>query len=205
MVGDFMKILNTYIQTDTFFKKGIKDKNDDWGIYTITGYQGSGKTYFAVYLSTLMPQRKIITNIRSLSNNSKEIEYFNRIEEIYGNVEENVIFIIDEISNKYSKDSKTDKLLYRFLQQSRKRKRIVIMISQELKEIPMWLRRPCRFIYTTYKLPIFPLFITTKGDGTNLQLDENKEWVSPIIARFIYKRNKRITDMYDTYDPINEL
>ena len=70
------------------------------------------------------------------------IEYFDKIEEIYHDSDEYCIYLLDEVARKYDKNSKTDKHFYAWLNQSRKTHRIVIMITQEWKELPMWINRP---------------------------------------------------------------
>lgn len=198
-----MKIFNTIIDTKSFFKKGIKSNSDDFGIYLITGYQGSGKTYFGIYLlNQLKPELKIYTNIKSLRISGRNIEYFEKIEDITSNIEEDRIFIIDELSKKYTKESKQDKLFYSWLQQSRKRKRIVFLITQEYLQVPIWLRGIARFVYTTNKLPLFPIFITRKGLPV---LNDDMEWTITPTLSFIYKRNKFIASQYDTMEPVNTL
>lgn len=203
-----MQIFKYDIKFNTFLKKGVKSFNDSWGCYCVTGFQGSGKTYYAVYLLLQLYELnyKIYTNIHSLNIPNKDTVYFEKLEEIWDNVDENTIFVIDEISKKYAKNSLPDKKFYSWLQQSRKRHRIVIMITQEWKEVPMWLRRPVRFMYTTRKIPILPLFVTSIGDGLNTTFNtDTMEWECPIIKYVVYKRNKYICDMYDTLEPINNL
>lgn len=196
------------IDYQSFLKKGVPVVEDKWGCYYVTGFQGSGKTYFALYYLDRInaTNYKIKTNIKSLNIPSREIEYFTKISEIIDDVEENVIYIIDEISKKYAKNSVPDKPFYSWLQQSRKRGRIVLLITQEWKEVPMWLRRPARFMFTTKKLPFLPIFYTTCGDALNQTLNEvSLEWECPILFIYVYKRNKYITKYYDTFEPINEL
>ena len=91
--------------------------------------------------------------------------------------------------------------------QSRKRCRLVYLITQEFKELPMWLRRPLKRSYSTRPFLFFKnIFITTIGDAENMILDKDTlEWTCPPISFLIYKRNKCITDLYDTFEPINQL
>lgn len=195
------------IRLNTFFKQGVKEVEDSWGVYMITGFQGSGKTYFATYLLyTMLNNYKIYTNIGSLKIPGKDIEYFSLITDITSNIEENTIFVIDEISKKYTKNTPQDKAFYSWLQQSRKRGRIVILITQEWKEVPMWLRRPVRFMYNTRKLGFLPIYVTSIGDGLNTtyNLDTN-EWECPIIQYIVYKRIKKVADCYDTFEPVDTL
>lgn len=196
------------IDFKSFIKKGVPIVEDKWGCYFVTGFQGTGKSYFALYYLDRIntTDYKIKTNIKSLNIPTRKIEYFTKIDEIINDTEEKVIYIIDEISKKYSKNSPPDKSFYGWLQQSRKRGRIVLLITQEWKEVPMWLRRPARFMFTTKKLPFVPIFYTTCGDALNQTLNETTlEWECPLLFIYIYKRNKYITELYDTFEPINEL
>lgn len=199
-----MKILNTNIDIKSMFKKKPKNIKDNFGISLITGYQGSGKSYLSIYITYkyLESNRKIYTNIKSLNIPNRQIEYFEKIEDIVGNIEMDRIFIIDEISKKYTKECKQDKLFYSWLQQSRKRRRTVLLITQEYLQVPIWLRGVARFVYTTTKLPILPIFVTYKGYAV---LNEDKEWTIESEETYIYKRNEYICKFYDTMEPINTL
>ena len=202
-----MKIFKNRIYFETFFRRGIQDLKDDWGVYFITGYQGSGKNYFATFMLSKLPnEMKIKTNVKSLKMPKKNITYFEKISDIVEDTEEKVIYLIDEVSKKYTKTTTTDNSFYGWLQQSRKRKRICILITQEWKEVPMWLRRPARYMFHTNQLLWFPIFVTTKGDAINQTINtDTLEWECPILERYIYKRNKKIANYYDTYEPINQL
>lgn len=200
-----MKILNTNIDFKSFFRKRPKNIKDNFGVSFITGYQGSGKTYLAVYILVkyIEPNRKIYTNIKSLKIPNRDIVYFEKIDDIVSNIEMDRVFVIDEISKKYTKECKQDKLFYSWLQQSRKRRRTTLLITQEYIQIPFWLRGIARYVYTTTKLHFIPIFRTYKGYAT---LDEEtKEWVIDPESTYIYKRNKYIANYYDTMEPINTL
>lgn len=199
-----MRIFNTHIDIKSMFKKKPKEINDNFGVSLITGYQGSGKTYMSIYIvyKYFEPEREIYTNIKSLNIPGRTIHYFEKIDEIVENIEMDRIFIIDEISKKYTKDAKQDKLFYSWLQQSRKRRRTTILITQEYLQVPIWLRGVARFVYTTTKLPILPIFVTYKGYAV---LNDDMEWTVEPEERYIYKRNKYICQFYDTMEPINTL
>ena len=201
--------MKTKIYWNTFFKKGVKEDKNNFGNALVCGFQGSGKTFFAVFwvLQQLKenPTYKLKTNIKSLKID-KEFDYFSSIDEIYYDDCQFTIYIIDEVSRRYDKTSKTDKQFYAFLQQSRKMHRIVLLITQELKEVPMWLRRPLRFIYTTSRIPFTSLFKTTLSDAQNGILNKDTlEWEYPILGSFIYKRTKDIASKYDTFEAIPSL
>lgn len=207
-----MKILKYDVRFSTFFQRGLPKIDDRFGCYFVTGRQGSGKTYYAVTLLLQQDKKlvnKIYTNVHSLNISNYNICYFTDIRELYTNTDEYCIFLIDEISRKYDRNSKTDTQFYAWLNQSRKRKRIVIMITQEWRELPMWIRRPAKFMITTKPTRLlnrFGIFTSTVGDAENLVFNKDEgEYECPPIKYIFYKRNKKIADMYDTFEAINTL
>lgn len=200
------------IRLNTVFKKGLPKIDDRFGCYFVTGRQGSGKTYYAVTLLLQQDKRlvnKIKTNIHSLNIPGYEIEYFNKITELYDDFEEHCIYVIDEISKKYDRNSKTDTSFYAWLNQSRKTKRIVIMITQEWRELPMWIRRPAKYMITTYKTRVLNwlgFYTSVVVDAENLIFNKDEgEYECPPLKYIIYRRNKEIADMYDTFEPVPQL
>lgn len=209
-----MQLLKYDIRFKTFIKKGLPKIDDRFGVYFVTGRQGSGKTYYAIYLALQQVKfdstmAKIKTNIKSLNIPGAKIEYFTTIDEIYTDTEEKCIFIIDEIARKYDKNSRTDTQFYAFLNQCRKRKRICILITQEWRELPMWIRRPAKFMITTKPTRVlnrFGIYTTCVGDAENLVFNKDEgEYECPPIKYIFYKRNQDIASYYDTFEPINQL
>lgn len=209
-----MKILDKYdIRFDTFFTKGLPKIDDRHGVYFITGRQGSGKNYYAAMFLMKQPKslcNKIKTNIKSLKIPGFTIEYFEKIGELYTDIEEHCIYVIDEISRKYKKTSPTDDQFYAWLNQSRKRKRIVLLITQEWRELPMWIRRPAKYMITTTKIRLLSttlgMYQTTVCDAENMVFNKDEgEYECPPIIKIFYKRNKKIANLYDTFEPINNL
>ena len=197
-----MKLLKFDIRTKSFFQRGIKNIKDDFFIGLITGYQGSGKTYMGVQLASENKRDKIITNIKTLNIPNKKIHYFTRLEEIYNIDDNNCLFLIDEVSKRFTKESKQDRAFYSWLQQSRKHNRYVYLITQEYLQVPTWLRGVANKVYTTKKF-IFSLFITSLG--VPVLNDETKEWETENFLYIIYKRTKRVASMYDTFELTNTL
>lgn len=201
------------IKVKSFKYKKVKYIDDSFGVYLITGKQGTNKTYYAVYIATLQNLKRvnyIKTNIHSLNIPGVEIRYFTKIDEIYFDTDKNCIYIIDELSRKYKKDTPCDKHFYAFMNQCRKRNRILIGITQEYRELPLWLRRPCRYNLTSVPIPFltdrFGLYKCICGDGYNLTFNKDEgEYECPTIVKTIYKRNQYIANMYDTFEPINDL
>lgn len=196
-----MKLGHTNIDFASFLQTAPKKINDDFGCVFVTGYQGTGKTWFSVYLLVKkLLNRKIKTNIQSLNIPNRTIEKFTLIDDITDDIEEDVIYVIDEISKKYPKECKQDKKFYSWLMQSRKRRRVVIMITQEYVQIPPWLRGTCLYVYQTSKVWLFPIFKTCRGIA---RLSEECEWyIDNITDTYIYKRTKKISSYYDTMEPI---
>lgn len=194
-----MKLFNSDIDVKSFFKLGVKKNKEDFFVGLITGYQGTGKTFFGVYVLNKLPkERPIYTNIKSLHIPNRRVYYFEKIEEILDNYEEYSIFLIDELSKKYmGKDCRKDNALYSWLQQSRKTKRIVFMITQEYLQVPSWLRGVADTIFTTHKVKILPIFVTYKGIAT---IDEEtKEWtIIPQKNIFIKELNILLNNMIHT-------
>ena len=107
-----MKIFKTDIKFKSFKYKKVRYIDDSFGVYLITGKQGTNKTYYAVYLATLQNLKRvnyIKTNIHSLNIPNVKIVYFDKIKEICEDTDKNVIYIIDELSRKYKKDTPCDK------------------------------------------------------------------------------------------------
>lgn len=197
-------MLKIRVDLESFFHKGIKNQADDFMIALINGYQGSGKSYYSIYkLEKEFKGRVVYTNIKSYHSSNLEVRYFTRLEDIYNNHDIGAIFVIDELSKKFIKDSKIDLRFYSWLQQSRKHKRYVFMITQEYLQVPNWLRGIAIMSYTTKKVPLTPILITTLGTPI---LDPNTfEWGLEEHALLFYKRNKKIACLYDTNELINEL
>lgn len=208
-----MKIFSYDIKFNTFFKKGLEKLDDRFGVWFVVGRQGTGKSYVGVYLLMLQNFKilnKVKTNIHSLKlKNNIKVEYFTKIEEIEKDTEEHCIYIIDEISRKYKKNTPTDTQFYAWLNQCRKRKRVVILITQEWRELPMWIRRPAKYCLSTKPcilLGHFGFYNTTISDAENMVFNKDEgEYECPPLKHYIYKRNKSIADLYDTFEPINDL
>lgn len=199
-----MKTKKLDIDFKSFFKKGVKQKYEPFGCFLVTGYMGSGKTYFAVKFANDYKQTyKIKTNIHTLLIPGAKIEYFTHLEEIYNDKEEFCLYIIDELGKKFTKEAKADKDFYNFLQMSRKTKRIVLIIHQEYLQVPFWLRGVCYEVFTTKKVPILNFFVTYRGIAV---LDEDtKEWRIDYNFRYIYKRTNYIASMYNTFETVATL
>lgn len=198
------------IDWSSFLKKGLKyNKNEDnYFNCIVSGFQGSGKTYLAVKMvSEQNLFKKIVTNIKSLDIKNKDIKKITCLGEIYkyGN-EEGILYLLDEIHKKFPKESKQDINFYSFLQQMRKKKSCMIMITQEWTQTPTWLRYPVKYIYNTRKIPFTKIFETTILDAQLTSWsNELNQWTAPTLQTIIYKRIQKIGSMYDTREIIDSL
>lgn len=205
-----MKIPFTHTEVDlrSIFTKRTPKIDDHFGVYFITGRQGSGKTYYACKFASEVDLKSITikTNIHSLKLPHVD---FTHIDELYTDTDEHCLYLIDEVSRKYDKNSRTDTQFYAWLNQSRKRKRVVVLITQEWRELPMWIRRPAKIMMSTKPtkiLNMFGFYTITWGDAENMVFNKDEgEYECPPIKRVLHKRNRKIADLYDTFEPINSL
>lgn len=186
------------IDYKSFFKKGVPSLNEDFETCLICGSMGSGKSYYAIYKSEKELQRKkdVYTNIKSYKSDIHNIIKINNWGDIaqMGENDYNSLWIIDECSKRFPKDSKVDKDFYEFLQHSRKQNRHVYLIFQEYLQVPQWLRGVCNKVYTTHKLG----FICKTNLGIPILDKDSLEWGLDTLGFTIYKRNKDIASKYDT-------
>ena len=197
-----MKLLKYDIRVKTLFQRGVKPIKNDFFIALITGYQGSGKTWFGVMLVSELKERTIITNIKSLIIPNRKIIYFTTLDEVYQWNDDNAVFLIDEVSKRFTKESKQDRAFYSWLQQSRKHSRYVYLITQEYIQVPTWLRGVANKVYTTRNAP-FNTFITSLGKP--VLNEDTKEWETENYLYYIYKRTKKICNYYDTFELVERL
>ena len=85
---------------------------------------------------------------------------------------------------------------------SRKTKRIVFLIHQEYLQTPKWLRGVVQYVFTTHQFLFLPIFITYKGTPF---LNDELEWCVSNDFVYIYKRTKKIGNLYNTFETVNTL
>lgn len=197
-------MLQLHIDFPSLFRQSLPKLDSRFLIALINGYQGSGKSYFAIYiLEKFYPSSKVFTNIHSYKSDKHYVNYFHYLTEIYNNTEKNCIFVIDELSKKYVKDSKIDLAFYSWLQQSRKTNRVVFLITQEYLQVPNWLRGVANVSYTTSKL-IFRNIMKTSL-GTPVLDKDTCEWTLNVFGYYFYKRTKYYGLKYNTFECIDSL
>ncbi|MDD6224166.1 MAG: hypothetical protein PUB18_04105 [bacterium] len=198
----FIRFKNVRIKFKTFFKKGFKPDRGVFGVYCYCGKQGSGKTYSVVEFLKNNNDKKIYSNVHL-----KGIDYiyFNGFENLLKLREEsNCIIVYDEIFTALTKTSKITTDVLDFLSQMRKRKIIFMTTAQEWLEIPITLRRYCRY-QVDCKMVSLGIGILLKF-MYNAELmkwsNDDNEYIAPLMTTTISKCNLDVANSYDTFEQI---
>lgn len=185
------------------------------GCYCFCGRQGTGKTYSCVhFIDEFMHKRVgkdylLITNIKSLSISLNSL-YFNNIYDIIKYVnshsDKKFIVFIDEIFSYVNKSGDLPIEIRSFLSQMRKRKLIFITTAQVWYEINLTLRRYIRYEIDCSMHSIFNIcfLLNSFNDAENAKWDETvQDMCAPRMFLKLRKGNKRIIDLYDTFETIS--
>lgn len=93
-------MLKVKIDFKSFFQRGVKNIDNEFMIALITGYQGSGKTFYSIKkMEDMKGIRTIYTNVGTYRSRKHEVHYFTNISELYDNHEKDAIFLIEELVN----------------------------------------------------------------------------------------------------------
>lgn len=201
---------NNKIKLGTFVKKGIRVVRGRFGVYIYDGKQGSGKTASAIgfIFENISDDRPVYANMKSIK--SINYTYFNGLNGLLElqkmNVQHCIIFY-DEIFSLLTKSTKMTEDVLSFLSQMRKRDIIFITTCQEWLELPITLRRYCRYQIKCKIVnpPIFSsLLFKQFNDAEQIKWDKDQnEYVCPLITNTISKMNYYLLNSYDTYETIN--
>lgn len=191
------------IKFKTFLKKGFRPNRGIFGVYCYCGKQGSGKTYSVVDFLLRNKDKKIYANVKSIKGlDYTYIETFDDLLSLRS--EHDCIIFYDEIFTALTKADKIDSDILDFLSQMRKRKIIFLTTAQEWLEIPMTLRRYCRYqIDCEMKTFIVGLLIKHMYDAEKMKWsNEDNEYIAPIIEVTIEKCSLQTANSYDTFEQI---
>ena len=195
---------NTRIKFKTFFKRGFKPIRGIFGVYCYCGKQGSGKTYSVVEFLLNNSDKQIYSNVHL---KGIRYTYFNGFDELLKlRSKQDVIIVYDEIFTALTKSSKINTDVLDFLSQMRKRKIIFLTTAQEWLEIPMTLRRYCRYQIDCQMRSIFVCGILIKNmyDAEHMKWSQiDNEYVAPLITTTISKCNLDVANSYDTFEQIS--
>lgn len=199
-----IKFRNTKIKWKTFFRKGFKPKRGKFGVYCYCGKQGSGKTYSVVEFLQNNKDIKIYANIKSLQG--IDYTYFDGFDNLLDlRNETDCIIVYDEIFTALTKSSKINTEVLDFLSQMRKRRIIFITTAQEWLEIPMTLRRYCRFQIECSMINILITGLLIKHCYNAEQMkwsNDDNEYIAPLVETTISKCNIKVSESYDTFEQI---
>lgn len=216
-----MYILKEFIYTlifQAFSEKALKRTTIDFGLYVYNGVQGCGKTYSAVKFCNKMQKDNsyiIITNVKSYCNNVN-ILYMDNILDIITFVVENSVdterskylIFFDEIFTVLMKQKIVNQDILSFLAQLRKRGIIFVSTAQNWSEIPISFRRFCRYQVNCnmFSVPFLrkqAFLINTVCDGYNARWDSmQQDFIAPVLQTNFAKAERRIINMYDTFETI---
>lgn len=189
----------------TFFQPGYRKKDNKFGVYCYHGKQGSSKTQNVVSFLLENSDKKIFANVKSLKG--VNYTYFNGLKTLLSlRNEHDCIIFYDEIFSILSKGTKFNEDILDFLSQMRKRNIIFLTTAQEWLEIPMTLRRYCRYSIKCSIKTFFGISIIIKvfGDAEKMKWSpQENEYVCPIINTIIEKGRKKIVNSYDTFEQIS--
>lgn len=210
-------LIKNHIQIDfkSLLKKGFPKKDNDFGLYCYTGKQGKGKTYtcmkFLINYKINYPECIILTNVKSFKLFDDTI-YFDSISKLIDYVithykEQKFIILFDEIFTILEKQKAINKDILSFISQLRKRQIIFLTTAQEWAEVNITFRRYVRFQIdcNMFNVPIINrAFMFYKvNDGDNIKWNnDTQEFEAPTISGYIGKCDKRIIEIYDTFETI---
>lgn len=201
---------NNKVKLGTFVKKGVHVFKSRFGVYIYDGKQGSGKTASALgfIFENMSEDRPVYANMTSIKGIN--YTYFNGLKgllELQKMGVSHCIIFYDEIFSLLDKQTKINKDVLSFLSQMRKLDIIFITTCQEWLELPMTLRRYCRFQIKCKIItpPLFSSLLIKQFNNAELMKfdkDEN-EYIAPLITNTISKLNYYLLNSYDTYEVIN--
>lgn len=113
-----------------------------------------------------------------------------------------LVFVYDEIFTELMRGSKLSQSVMDFLCQMRKRKIIFLTTAQEWSEIPITFRKFCRYQIDCCMIPILVTGILIKrfNDAENMKwVEEEQEFMAPLLETTITHTRKEIADSYDTF------
>lgn len=194
-----------HIKLKTFLQKGYLKKDSPFGVYCYVGKQGKGKTQNVYAFLLENKDKRIYANMKSIKN--IHYKYFNGLDELLKlRNETDCIIFYDEIFKIMTKGTKFNEDIMDFLSQMRKRRIIFITTAQEWLEIPITLRRYCRYMVNCNIKTIgsYPIIIKTFGDAENMKWDNlENEYVCPTVETVIEHGRDKIVSGYDTNEQIS--
>lgn len=193
------------VNIPSFFHKGFKPNRGIFGVYCYCGKQGSGKTLSCVEFINKNKNMRIYSNLKSIKNIN--YKYINGLKELLElRKEHDCIIFFDEIFTEITKNDKLSKDVLDFLCQMRKRRILFITTAQEWGELPLTLRRYCRFQIncSLVRIPLIGgLLVKKVYDAENMKWSsDDNDWIAPIIGTLVSHTQLWLANSYDTFEQI---
>lgn len=225
--------LHLNIDVKSFFRKGFRKKDNQFGVFCYCGKQGRGKTYSAIRFCInrrLDNNSLIITNVHSFNifKDTIFIDDINTLIDFVINLSDdfekkrklallnnedypdnpNIVIFFDEIFTILEKNTRLNTKILSFLSQLRKRSIVFVTTAQEWLEINVTFRRYVRFQVNcnmiSTPLSQSAILINEVNDGEQLHWDNlANDYIAPRIMTNIAKGNLSIIESYDTFETIS--
>lgn len=210
-----IKSNNISVDFKSFFKKGFKKLDNQFGLFCYTGKQGKGKTYSCINFCIKQKQANdyiIITNVHSFKF-FKDTIFVDNILDIIKLAEQmtkqgkKIMIFYDEIFTVLEKKTPMKKEILAFLSQLRKRKILFVTTAQEWSEINITFRRYVRYQVDCNMFP-FPMAKTafifnSINDGDLIRWDNDlQDFIAPRISANFAKCSLEVINSYDTFETI---
>lgn len=214
-----IKSNNMYIDIKSFFYKGFKKIDNEFGLYCFCGKQGKGKTFasvkFCIDRMIHNVDTILITNVYSfiVPGLNERIIYKRNIFDIMNLAIElkdegkDVLIFYDEIFSVITKNNDIGKETRSFISQLRKRQIVFITTAQEWGEINITFRKYVRFKIDCNMLSLpfshNAFQINKICDGETVHWNEQiQDFDNDIISTNIFKCALSIAESYDTFETI---
>lgn len=210
---------NVYLDLKSFFKKGFKKIDSEFGLYCFCGKQGKGKTFssckFCIDRLKHNDDTIMITNVFSF----KLLDYQDRIlyeANIFNIMEiairlkdagKDVLIFYDEIFTIITKNNDIGKETRSFISQLRKRQIVFVTTAQEWGEINITFRKYVRFKVDCNMLSLpfshNAFSINKVCDGETVHWNEMiQDFDNDVISTNIFKCSLKVAQSYDTFETI---
>lgn len=215
----YLKSNSIHLDIKSFFRKGFKKIDNQFGLFCYCGKQGKGKTYSCIKFcieQKLYNNYIIITNVHSF-NVFKDTIYIDSIFDIIEFVENEYslpeeqrrkfLIFYDEIFTVLEKKIPMKKEILSFLSQLRKRQILFVTTAQEWSEINITFRRYVRYQIqcNMFGLPWFQtaVIFNSINDGDLIRWNNDlQDYEAPRISANFAKCNLSIIESYDTFETI---
>ena len=208
------------IKWSTFLKKGFLPKRGSFGLYCYCGSQGNGKTYSLVeYLEDNKNHIICYSNVSNIKVNGLKIHYYKGFKELLKIIDDldngfievpnnyQFVALYDELFSEFVKGQKVDPDFMEFLAQLRKRKVILLTTCQYWAELPISLRRFCRYQIDCKMFNLLFIGILWKRfrDAENMKWDETQQdFVAPLVENTFSKCRIKVAKSYNTNERIKK-